>query len=276
MEFNFSQYKEINNSLSPDLWWFDGHWWFSAKEWRSEETAALIHSSNPDALINDRLPGQGDYKTAEQGIPLIRQDGMWEACMTTNDSWGYQPNDLNYKSVHDVICMLADCIHLGGNLLLDIGPKPDGTIPQQQIDILRGLGRWTSKHAVAIYDTKPGIDLAYYNGQSTIGSSAYLGSKDNDILYLFIPNQCGGAIRLKGLMSRILRSWVVGHGGKVSVRQDIDHSSPGTCYLTLPNNSYDPEVTVIALMMDGKIKMQELKSEKAPTLVFPAGANTGQ
>ncbi len=70
-----------------------------------------------------------------------------------NDSWGYQPYDLNYKTPNMIIRTLADVISMGGNLLLDIGPKADGTIPEKQTEILKNLGRWTSKNAKAIYET---------------------------------------------------------------------------------------------------------------------------
>lgn len=275
MQLNFKQYRELADLYHPDIWWFDGHWWFNEEEWRSEATAQLIFRNHPHALINDRLPGKGDYKTAEQGLPLERDPAPWEACMTINDSWGYQGADTNYKSVHDVICMLMDCLHLGGNLLLDIGPKPDGTLPHEQEQVLRGLGRWTSKHAMAIYETRAGIDLAYFHGPSTIGTADYLGST-HEILYLFVSGRPNGALRLKGFRSKILRSWVVGHGAKVAIRQDIDHMTPGIIYLTVPEEACDEEVTVLAVMVDGKIELQPLRTTAPATLLAAPGANTGE
>jgi alpha-L-fucosidase len=62
-----------------------------------------------------------------------------------NDSWGYQPYDKNYKTPNMIVRTLADVISMGGNFCLDIGPKSDGTIPEEQIEILKNLGRWTSK-----------------------------------------------------------------------------------------------------------------------------------
>ena len=71
-----------------------------------------------------------------------------------NDSWGYYPTDKNYKTPQQVIDLFVDCISKGGNLLLDIGPKADGTIPEEQVTILQELGKWTKKHSSAIYKTE--------------------------------------------------------------------------------------------------------------------------
>jgi len=276
MDFNFAQYKELSDKYRPDMWYFDGHWWFSAEEWRAQATADLIHAGNPNAIINDRLPGQGDYMTPEQGIPLTNPHKRWETSMTINASWGYQPTDRNYKTPYEVICLFADCLHMGGNMLLDIGPKPDGTIAEQQVKVLQALGRWTSKHEKAIYDTRAGIDLAYYNGPSTLGSSDYLGkTKGGDILYLFVPNKPNGAIRIKGLKNRIMRTWVVGHGAKLNWRQDTDLAHPGIIYLEVPDAVLDQDVTVIAVLLDGPINLQPLEYSTEAPAIAPAGATTG-
>lgn len=277
MDFNFVQYKELINQYNPDTWFFDGHWWFSPNEWRAKATADLIHPKNPTAIINDRLPGQGDYMTPEQGVPLTNPEKPWEVNMTINTSWGYQPTDKNYKSTFDVISLFADCLHLGGNLLLDIGPKPDGTIPEEQVKVLKGLGRWNSKHEKAIFDTRAGIDLAYYNGPSTLGSSGYLGKQSGgDILYLFIPGKPNGSVRLKGLKSNIMRTWIVGNGIKVNWRKDTDLAHPGIIYFDIPERALDEDMTVLAILLDGKIDLQALKYSPEPIIMVKPGANTGQ
>jgi alpha-L-fucosidase len=97
-----------------------------------------------------------------------------------NDSWGYQDNDLNYKTPYQIIRTFADVLDGGGNLLLDIGPRADGSIPEQQVDILQQLGRWTQAHKEAIYGTIAGIPAGHFYGPTTL-------SKDRRILYLFLP-----------------------------------------------------------------------------------------
>ena len=90
--------------------------------------------------------------------------------MTMNDSWGFQHNDINYKTPYQVIRIFVDCISMGGNLLLDIGPKADGTIPEEQVNILKELGRWTNKHQEAIYSTSAGIPPDKKQNKSDMGS----------------------------------------------------------------------------------------------------------
>ena len=97
--FNHGQIKELAISFNPDLFWFDGDWEQSADRWKAKEIREMILKRNPEAIINSRLQGYGDYATPEQGLPVIRPvDEYWELCMTINDSWGYQQNDRNYKT----------------------------------------------------------------------------------------------------------------------------------------------------------------------------------
>ena len=190
VKFNFGQINEIATQFNPDLFWFDGDWEQSAEKWHAAEIREMLLKNNPEVIINSRLAGYGDYATPEQGLPASRpKDEYWELCMTMNDSWGYQPNDRNYKSVNLIIRIFADVIGMGGNLLLDIGPKPDGTIAEEQVDILKALGRWTHKHAEAIYGTHSGIPKDCYYGPSTI-------SQDSTILYLFVPSNLNSGFRI--------------------------------------------------------------------------------
>lgn len=77
-------------------------------------------------------------------------DGPWELCLTINDSWGYQRADGNHKSVGQLVRLFTETIGMGGNPLLDVGPKEDGTIPPEQADRLLGLRDWTARHAEAV------------------------------------------------------------------------------------------------------------------------------
>jgi len=162
-EFNQGQIMELAKTYNPDLYWFDGNWEHSAEEWEAKKIRQLLIEHNPQTIINSRLQGYGDYATPEQGLPVLKPDDpYWELCMTINDSWGYQHNDTAYKSANQVIRIFVDCISMGGNLLLDIGPKADGSIPQPQEEILKELGRWTRKHSEAVYGTKAGIPNCLY------------------------------------------------------------------------------------------------------------------
>jgi alpha-L-fucosidase len=203
-------------------------------------------------IINSRLQGYGDYATPEQGLPVFPPENpYWELCMTMNDSWGYQPNDKEYKSSNLIIRIFIDCISMGGNLLLDIGPKADGTIPDEQVKILQDLGRWTSKHQEAIYNTIAGIPKDYYYGPSTM-------SEDSSVLYLFVPGKPEGPVLVKGLKNKVASVWIVGHGTKLNHEVYLKpwwSSTPGLIAIEVPEYVVDEEVTVIGVLLDGPVKL---------------------
>jgi len=169
--FRNAQMKEIQNLTNPDLWWFDGDWTRSGSQWKMKELRQEMLSWNPRTILNARMMGYGDYATPEQGVPIYGPNGPWELCMTVNNSWGYPPNDNNQKSVNFIIRIFADCISIGGNLLLDVGPMEDGTITPAQTERLKGLGRWTKKHTEAIYGTTRGLPFGHYYGPTTLSNA---------------------------------------------------------------------------------------------------------
>jgi len=252
VEFNFCQINEILDRYNPDLWWFDGDWEQSAEKWQAPLIRETILSHNPNAIINSRLQGYGDYATPEQGLPITRPEAeYWELCMTMNDSWGYQHNDNNYKTPNQIIRIFVDCISMGGNLLLDIGPKADGAIADEQVEILKELGRWTNKHSDAIYGTKAGIPHEYFYGPTALSS-------DKKTLYLFVDGKPNGPLMVKGLKNKVNRIWVVGNGTKLSYDIKMKQywsSTPGILYIEVPEEVLDPQLTVISILFDGEIDL---------------------
>jgi len=253
VKFSHGQIAELDREFRPDLWWFDGDWEQSADMWRAPEIRKMILDSNPDAIINSRLAGYGDYGTPEQGLPVRPpHDKYWELCMTINDSWGYQGKDRNYKSPSQVIRIFAECISMGGNLLLDIGPKPDGTIPEEQAEVLKELGRWTSKHSQAIFGTVAGLPKECFEGPSTMKS-------DSTVVFLFFKGNCGGELMLEGVKNRINKAFVVGNGTNLDVKEYLrpswsDHA--GVYFIKVPEEVLDDQMTVIGLSLDGKLKTE--------------------
>ncbi|WP_420388507.1 alpha-L-fucosidase [Roseivirga sp.] len=249
-----SQLNELSKAYRPDLWWFDGDWEHSAEEWEAAKVRASLLADNPKTIINSRLKDHGDYGTPEQGVPLTKpKDTFWELCMTMNDSWGFQHNDHNYKTANQIIRIFIDCLKMGGNLLLDIGPRADGTIPEEQKQVLKELGRWTEKHQEAIYGSQAGISTDYYYGPTTL-------SADRKTLYLFVPHKPNGPLVVRGLKNKVNRIRVVGNGTKLS--QQIHNkpywsAKPGLLYIDVPESVLDEQVTVIALLLDSEIEMEE-------------------
>ncbi len=253
LKFCHGQIKELLSLYNPDLMWFDGDWEHSAGEWRADYIRSLILKSNPNTIINGRLQGYGDYDTPEQNFPVTRPAlPYWELCMTTNDSWGYAADeDTNFKTPYEIISIFADAISLGGNLLLDIGPKEDGTIPKEQEYILQELGTWTNKHSEAIFSTIGGMSLGHFYGPSTL-------SKDSTTLYLFIPGHANGDITIKGLNSEIKSVSVVGSNtvldwklvGKISWSK-----VPGLVYIHVPEKVNDKYMTVLKVELKSPLSL---------------------
>jgi len=252
LKYYQGQLMELSEKYNPDLWWFDGDWEHNAEEWQAEKVRSMLLQKNPNVILNSRLRGKGDYQTPEQGPPVTRPRGKyWELCLTMNDSWGYQPNDTNYKTPQQIIDIFADCISKGGNLLLDIGPKADGTIPDEQEHILRELGTWTGKHKDAIYGTEAGIPYDHFYGPTTL-------SRDSSILYLFVKGNMNGQLTLRGISNKINRVWVVGNGTKLNhkVMSKVFWSRyPGLAYIDLPEHVLDKYCTVIAVLLDGPVNL---------------------
>ncbi len=245
------QIKEINTMFKPDLWWFDGDWEHSAEEWESQKVRTMILSGNPNAIINGRLQGYGDYETPEQNFPVSRPKyDWWELCMTTNDNWGFH-HDNNWKTPYEVISIFVDAVSNGGNLLLDMGPKEDGTIPEEQVTVLKELGAWNKKHGEAVFNTLGGMPQGHFYGPTTI-------SKDSATLYLFLHGKTSGPVMIKGLKNKIEEVTVLGNGTKLAskVVGKISWSPvPGLVYIDVPATVADKYITVIKVKLDKPISL---------------------
>lgn len=246
------QIAELMERYNPDLVWFDGDWEQSPEAWEAEHVRQIILSHNPKTIINGRLQGYGDYETPEQNIPVSRPAyPWWEMCYTSNNNWGYHPDDTAFKTPGEIISVFADVIYNGGNLLLDIGPRADGTIPAEEVNLLTELGSWTSKNAEAIFNTLPGIPQGHFFGPSTL-------SKDSTTLYLFLPAHTYGQVEIKGLSSGIKDIRVVGTNQKLThkVVGKISWSAvPGLVFVDVPQAVLDKYMTVLALDLDGPVRL---------------------
>lgn len=136
------QAREIIDRYNPAILWWD-----TPMRMTPERVApfADLMAQHPHIINNNRLGEgfKGDTMTPEQHIPPRGFPGkMFEVCMTMNDTWGYKKNDQNWKSSQRLIQMLSDIASKGGNLLLNIGPRADGSIPQETIDRLEAIARW--------------------------------------------------------------------------------------------------------------------------------------
>jgi alpha-L-fucosidase len=147
------QTREILTRYQPDILWWDTPVKMNAE--RAARLAPLL-TLRPGIITNDRLQRPdypGDFGTPEQHIPDTGLDRDWETCMTMNRTWGYKFYDHDWKPVEKLLTNLIDCASKGGNYLLNIGPKKDGTIPDESIERLRAIGKWMSANGDSIYAT---------------------------------------------------------------------------------------------------------------------------
>ena len=250
-QFFQGQIKEISSMFNPYLWWFDGDWEHSAEEWESQKVRNIILTHNPRSIINGRLQGYGDYETPEQNFPVTRPgNNWWELCMTTNDNWGFH-HDNNWKTPYEVITIFVDAVSNGGNLLLDMGPKEDGTIPEEQINVLKELGAWNKKHGEAVFNTIAGLPQGHFYGPTTL-------SKDSTSLYLFLHGKVNGPVMIKGLKNKIEEITVVGNGTKLQSKivGKIPWSAvPGLVYIDVPAAVADKYITVLKVKLEKPISL---------------------
>ena len=132
--------------------------------------------NQPNAVVT-----RGAMETPEQNIPGAPLAGAWEACMTMGTAWGWQPSDEHYKSVNEVIRLLVQTRARGGNLLLNIGPAADGSLPIEQEERLRTLGSWLFINGDAIYGVRPWT-------LTNEGDIWFTRSKDHHTLYAIVDD----------------------------------------------------------------------------------------
>jgi len=171
LDFMDAQLTELLSNYGPiGGIWFDGMWDRpDTSLWRLERTYALIHRLQPAALIIPNhhqapLPGE-DAQTFEQDLPGANTAGFntttigalpLETSLTMNRSWGFNITDTTFKSVPELIGYLVRAAGYGANLLLNIGPRPDGTIQPEAVARLTELGRWLDVYGSSIYGTRAG------------------------------------------------------------------------------------------------------------------------
>jgi alpha-L-fucosidase len=171
--------------------------------------------------------------------------------MTINNNWGWQPQDTNWKTPFEIITIFTDAVSNGGNLLLDIGPRADGTIPEEEVHILKELGAWNKRNGEAIFHTIGGLPPGHFYGPTTL-------SKDSSTLYLFLPGKTSGQVVIKGLSNKIAGIRVLGNGSRLThkVVGKISWSPvPGLVYIDVPENVQDKYVTVLKVELEGKVKL---------------------
>ena len=161
-----------------DILWYDVSWPLSSPElWETVKMSAMVRELQPHILINDRAQLDEDFGTPEEHVIPAEEGRAWEACMTFNGSWGYMPVSPDWRTVREVIHMICTAAGGRGNLLLNIGPRPDGSVPEEAVERLTAVGEWVEQNGEALYgpvDRTEGRMEWMPTGQWTLrGNNAY-------------------------------------------------------------------------------------------------------
>ena len=197
-----------------DIMWYDVAWPMRTPVlWESAATNAMVRDLQPDIIINNRSLLDEDFGTPEEHVTAAGPGRAWEACMTFNGSWGYMPSAIDWRSVREVLGMLRTATAGGGNLLLNIGPQPDGSVPEEAVERLGTVGRWIDRNGAALYGQVDRIDGRMEwmpTGQWTL--------KGNDAYY-WCNRWPGGELAIGGLQTRVRRASFVATGEPIAFEQ---------------------------------------------------------
>jgi alpha-L-fucosidase len=201
LEENFTNPDEVEHYRGREV--FD-----SAKVWDSERLFQRIRQLQPSILINNRCGMRADFDTPEQMIGSFQTERPWESCITICKQWAWKPDD-ELKSFAECLHTLVRVVGGDGNLLLNVGPMPDGRIEPRQVERLREMGDWLQQYGESIYATRCGPFPPGSWGAST--------HKDNTI-YLHILDWPNETLMLAPLPQKITGNQILG-GGQATIKQ---------------------------------------------------------
>jgi alpha-L-fucosidase len=232
-----AQLEELmSNYGKVDVLWYDG---CIPKPPDGAKANARVKQLQPHILINNRNGTPCDFHCSEQAIKPAPVGINWEACLTLNDNWGHHAGDNNWKTPRQVISMLCETASQGGNLLLNVGPRGDGTIPRESQDILKEAGNWLQRNGECLsHSSRSPFTWNNWGRITTRGST----------IYLHIFNPTGAELCLAEIQNRVLSARFVDGGTPVRFEQ----IGPRLFLRNLPVPLPDSIATTIALEVEGE------------------------
>jgi alpha-L-fucosidase len=250
VDYTHGQLRELMSNYGKiDILWYDMAVPLDAAGWRSVEMNEMVFRLQPNILVNNRNLLPGDFSTPEQTTQPGKGD--WESCMTINDSWAYLAGDNNWKSTQQLAQNLVECARDGGNYLLDIGPRTDGSVPEPSVARLKEIGQWLQRNGECVYATQK---CRFPHGN--IGAFTRKGNTLYTIIY-FWPGETMtvGGVKFKVNSARYLASG-----------QPVQFTQKGSqlIFFGLTANAPDHPITVIATECDSEPIQDALSSKADP------------
>ena len=260
-----AQVSEVVQRYHPGVMWFDGEWENTWNHERGTRLFELCRKLDPQMIVNNRVDknrnGLGDFDTPEQEIPATGTPGVdWETCMTMNDHWGYNSHDTNWKTPLDLLQKLCDIASKGGNFLLNIGPRSDGTFPPEAQERLATIGAWMRTNHAAIQGTSasPFDELAW--GRCTQAAEG----KNTRLNLLVFAWPGDGRLVVPGLGNEPLSAELaIAPGKSLPVAREN-----GSVVIRVPTTRPDPNVGVVVLRIAGKPIIYRAPRIEAPEPLF--------
>jgi len=235
----------LTNYGKVDVLWYDVAWPLDAKGFESERMNEMVFRLQPEIIVNNRNKLDGDFSTPEQRIEAADGGRAWESCMTLNGSWGYHANDVEWKTPKTVVRNLITCCRDGGNYLLNIGPRGDGSIPEDSVRILETVGAWLERNGSSIYTSEP----------CQPRRSAYaMFTRKGNTLYMHVHAWPGDTATVAGLLTPVKSARLLASGQTVKFQQE----KLRTKLLGLPREAPDTPLTTIAIECDGEPKQDNI------------------
>lgn len=250
------QIRELLTNYRPAVLWWDTPAGMTPE--RAARVDAAVQALAPGILQNDRLglaTGGGHFDTPEQRIPANRPRRAWETCMTTNESWGFNLHDENWKSPALLILQLCEVVSQGGNYLLNVGPRADGSIPGPTFEALRVIGAWMRVNGHAIR----GAGAGPFPHRLPWGFATARG----DTVFLLVEHwPAGGQLSVPLLDSPLSAHLLVAPETPLTVT-----SGEGAFVLHLPPTAPDPVVSVVALRFAAAPRLGAIPERPRPPVI---------
>ncbi|MCE9596150.1 MAG: alpha-L-fucosidase [Planctomycetes bacterium] len=273
-----AQVAEVIEQYHPAVMWFDGEWESTWSHPRGQALFQLCRKLAPAMLVNNRVDvyrggmngfsdsdqAVGDFATPEQEIPATGMPGVdWESCMTMNDHWGFNRVDQDFKSTTELLRNLIDIASKGGNYLLNVGPRADGTFPPESVKRLAQVGAWMKVNGASIHGTTASVFESLDFGRCTVR----VGARKTKLFLHVFDWPASRELVLPGLGNKAKRAYPL-----ADPKKDLKIVvADGSVRVRVPEEASDPIATVIVLEIDGAPVVYSTPKIRAESSEFVTG-----